>query len=155
MSAVRSFYRCIAVTCVLSGCLFEKESNKVTEINDCQICPVDQICEPCGNDWCGDGVCTGAEDCSSCSQDCGVCYDPDILNVPGWPSMAPVSDLYALSQSLGVPPMVAGVPNISYYLQNPPVVAFSYPLGASSKQNFMNQLFQSGNWANTQPQTSV
>jgi hypothetical protein len=34
-------------------------------------------CLPCeGDGYCGDGVCNGAESCSSCSYDCGSCPPP-------------------------------------------------------------------------------
>jgi hypothetical protein len=44
---------------------------------------IDLVDPGCGNDPadkdesnCGDGVCTGAESCSSCSLDCGICPEP-------------------------------------------------------------------------------
>lgn len=126
------------------------------------MCSVDEqgwCPEDCGySSYCGDGVCDGyyGEDCSSCANDCGTCYDPDTIYLPGTPQSAPISDLYAKSESLGVPPMVAGVPNIESYLQNQSSFhTSSYPSGATGVQDFMNRLFQSGIWANTAPGETV
>jgi hypothetical protein len=122
------------------------------------MCSIDEqgwCPEDCGySSYCGDGYCDAyyGEDCSSCEYDCGPCYNPDIVNVPGTPQKAPISNLYAKAQSLGVSPMVAGVPNIDTYLQNQTMYrTFGYPTGTSSVQDFVNKLFQSGIWANSGP----
>ncbi len=109
----------------------------------------------CGQDVCGDDVCSENESCSSCSFDCGTCYDPDVLNVPGTPQQATRQELDDLAQSLNVSPLIAGVPNISTYLSTPSYRPYSYPLGSASIQDFMNRLFQSGIWANTVPSEST
>jgi len=122
------------------------------------ICSIDEegwCTEDCGySSYCGDGYCDASydEDCSACESDCGACYNPAIVNVPGTPQQAPISALYAKAQNLGVSPMVAGVPNIQTYLQNQYTAqSFAYPTGASGVQNFVNTLFQSGIWANSGP----
>jgi hypothetical protein len=105
---------------------------------------------PDPGDVCGDGVCSFSETCSSCSFDCGSCTPPpDIIQVPGSPTLIPMSALYSRAASLGVSPMTAGVPGISAFMRRP--VPFSYPIGASSVTDFMNRLFQNGIWANTTP----
>ena len=43
------------------------------------ICDVDELCpEDCNPSYgfCGDGTCNGAEDCSTCADDCGICPPP-------------------------------------------------------------------------------
>lgn len=42
-------------------------------VDDCSTCPDD--CGACPPPYCGDGVCNGGESCSSCSGDCGFCPD--------------------------------------------------------------------------------
>ncbi|MCY1078753.1 thiol-activated cytolysin family protein [Archangium lansingense] len=63
-----------------------------------------------------------------------------------------MSDLYARAQALGVPPSVAGVPNIETFLQSGYLgggsVMSLYPTGATSVQDFINKLFQNGIWQN-------
>jgi hypothetical protein len=126
------------------------------------MCSIDEqgwCPEDCGySSYCGDGYCDSyyGEDCSTCEYDCGPCYNPDVVNVPGTPQKAPIGDLYAKSQYLGVSPMVAGVPNIDTYLQNQYAFnSFTYPSGATGVQDFVNKLFQSGIWANSGPTQTV
>ena len=127
----------------------------------CEISEVDWCSIDCGYtpSPCGDGYCSGTESCSTCDVDCGPCYDPNVINVPGTPQLAPMSNLYARAQALGVPPSVAGVPNIETFLQSGylgGVSATVYPTGATSVQDFINKLFQNGIWQNTAPgQTST
>jgi cysteine-rich repeat protein len=52
-----------------------------------------QIYIECGEEpptpFCGDGICNGDENCSTCSEDCGECECP---NCPECPSWCPISD---------------------------------------------------------------
>ncbi len=41
------------------------------DFEDCKTCSVD--CGGCGDEWCGDFVCSGPEDCWLCPDDCGKC----------------------------------------------------------------------------------
>lgn len=40
---------------------------------ECSTCPEDCIASRCSSSFCGDGFCQSPESCSSCSQDCGLC----------------------------------------------------------------------------------
>ncbi|MDQ3365937.1 MAG: thiol-activated cytolysin family protein [Myxococcota bacterium] len=104
--------------------------------------------DDCTAEACGDGVCNGNESCSSCATDCGGCFDPDTLHVPGVPELVTRGEIDALAHSLDVTPLMAGTPNIAAFV-NQPGVAFSYPGGATGVQDFFNKLFQSGIWAST------
>ncbi|VVB78530.1 Uncharacterised protein [uncultured archaeon] len=80
-------------------CDLDKGENCKNSVNDCtcksnEKCSSTGICETyCGNGicensevgsckldckWCGDGECSNNEECSSCSQDCGVCDNTKI-----------------------------------------------------------------------------
>ncbi|MBA3499855.1 MAG: thiol-activated cytolysin family protein [Deltaproteobacteria bacterium] len=143
-----------AITFLLaSGCIGSDDSDTSAR----NICPQEAqpalsgLIDPdddCPSDQCGDGVCSGNESCSSCATDCGVCWDPDTLNIPGVPQLVTREEVDALAQSLGVTPLMAGSPNIVDFV-NQPGIAFSYPVGATSVQDFFNKLFQSGIWAST------
>lgn len=114
------------------------------------VCSID-----CGASYCGDGACNSTnETCSTCPDDCGACFDPNVINVPGTPQLDTMTNLRALAQQLGVPPHVAGIPNIQSYLQNVspvkgPTIADAYPHNTVSVQDFMNKLFQNGTWQTT------
>jgi hypothetical protein len=76
--------------------------------------------------------------------------------VPGEPPQEPISNMYAHADALGVPPMVAGVPNIDQYMaDSASMSSFAYPTGATGVQDFVNKLFQSGIWSNTGPGQTV
>lgn len=110
-----------------------------------RACGIDEDCDPPVE--CGNGVCEVGEDCSRCSFDCGVCFDPDVINVSGTPDLQPMSQLYAHAHALGVSPLVAGVPNIDSFLASRQATARAYPIGAINLQDFMNKLFQQGSWS--------
>jgi hypothetical protein len=126
----------------------------------------DGLCDISEVDWCfidcsyvplpcGDGYCSDSETCSSCEQDCGICDTSGVINVPGYPEVAPVSEMYERAEQLGIPPSVAGVPNIEEFLQSGypggSVSQSSYPYPATSLQDFINKLFLGGVWQNNSP----
>ena len=123
----------------------------------CDISEVDWCSIDCGYvpPPCGDGYCSDSETCSSCEQDCGTCDTSGVINVPGIPEVAPVSEMYARAEALGIPPSVGGVPNIEEFLQSGypggSVSQLGYPTGATSLQDFTNRLFQGGLWRNDPP----
>lgn len=59
--------------------------------SDNWCCPVNEDCDYVNKDckpryvapqtYCGDGICNGGEDCSSCSTDCGICKDEILSKV--------------------------------------------------------------------------
>ncbi|MEO8702751.1 MAG: thiol-activated cytolysin family protein [Kofleriaceae bacterium] len=71
--------------------------------------------------------------------------------MPGVPAVDDRANLDARAQALGVSPLIAGVPNIESYLDHPSFTAYAFPTGMTTTQQFMNTLFGSGIWANTQP----
>jgi len=80
-----------------------------------------------------------------------VCFDPNVINVPGVPDLQPMSQLYDHAHALGVSPSVAGVPNIDVFLSRAQSIPFAYPIGAISLQDFMTKLFQQGVWSTPAP----
>ncbi|MCY1015908.1 hypothetical protein [Pyxidicoccus sp. MSG2] len=62
-----------------------------------------------------------------------------------------MNEMYARAEALGIPPSVAGVPNIEQFLQSGypggTITQYGYPT-ATSLQDFTNKLFQGGVWQN-------
>lgn len=121
----------------------------------CEVYEAEWCSTDCGySSFCGDGYCSGSETCSTCAEDCGICPNPDTINIPGTPQRATMSELYASAQSLGISPLIASVPNIEAFLQSGypgDTYAASYPTDSTGVQDFINKLFQRGVWQTNAP----
>jgi len=141
-SIVLSMYR--SYLCAI-WLFVREESNKVTEINDCQIVRRSDL-RAVRNDWCGDGVCTGARIARAARRTAGLLRSgyPQRAGCHRWRRSATSTRCRNRSACADV----AGVPK-SRTTCRILRLSRSHIHGREQQANFMNQLFQSGNWANT------
>ncbi|HSR95882.1 MAG TPA: thiol-activated cytolysin family protein [Kofleriaceae bacterium] len=148
MSSPRALAFLLWPAALCAGCLpVDGDPGRGAAAQSRDLCPFGD--DSCPTGFCGDGVCTDDETCDSCSLDCGPCFDPDIINVPGTPQLITMDQLRDQARALGVSPLLAGVPNIEQFLQRP--VFFAYPTDGTSTSDFMLKLFRSGNWSTLPP----